>query len=190
LKYIEIYEHKNGCGVSQSIDEDDYYENEEIEDEAASDEELETDEEEVDEELNFESEEDNLFDDSEDSESINIQIIRNKSDEYIGSIKDNVKSGDGIYKYVNTDGCKVKYIGEFKNDEMDGSGVIAFSSGQKYIGEFRNVDYEGYGIYKYEDGSAYIGQWKMDKKHGHGLLIDSDGNATSVYYEDGELIEE
>lgn len=67
------------------------------------------------------------------------------------------------------------YIGETKNGEYHGEGVLTNPSGAKYVGQFKNGEFHGDGIYTEVDNSTYRGEWKNGKKHGHGTLTHTDG---------------
>jgi hypothetical protein len=41
--------------------------------------------------------------------------------------------------------------------------------GSKYVGEFKNDEFEGKGILTEKDGSTYEGQFKDGKMHGSGV---------------------
>ena len=61
-----------------------------------------------------------------------------------------------------------KYIGEWKDGQMDGQGTYYYGeksewSGDKYVGKFRNGERHGQGSYFSADGGKYIGEWKDDK---------------------------
>jgi hypothetical protein len=36
-----------------------------------------------------------------------------------------------------------RYVGEFKDGERHGKGILTFPSGSRYVGEFRNGKYVG-----------------------------------------------
>ena len=64
-----------------------------------------------------------------------------------------------------------KYIGEFKNDEIDGEGIMYYKNKEIYNGIMKNKKKEGYGEMIYKNGDKYIGNWKDDKREGEGKLI-------------------
>ena len=54
----------------------------------------------------------------------------------------------------------VKYIGEGKDDLMNGQGTLTYPSGDKYIGEFKDGEYHGQGTFTFNDGAKYVEEFK------------------------------
>ena len=52
------------------------------------------------------------------------------------------------------------------------SGKIIFEDGSIYQGEFKNDQMLGSGVIKYPNGDAYVGTFDSDKKHGTGSYFD------------------
>jgi len=48
--------------------------------------------------------------------------------------------------------------------------------GTEYIGDWKNNLVEGRSTMKFPDGREYIGDWKNNKQHGEGVLGDKNGN--------------
>jgi len=65
-----------------------------------------------------------------------------------------------------------RYVGEFKNDEPHGIGVLTFLNGDIYEGEFQNGDPEGKGIFKFGH-LIYEGEFYDGTFHGKGILTDN-----------------
>ena len=64
-----------------------------------------------------------------------------------------------------------EYIGEFKNNKMDGYGVCYDCHGNViYEGEWKNNLVHGKGIYIWEEGKRYEGEFLHGKKHGDGTF--------------------
>ena len=53
-----------------------------------------------------------------------------------------------------------EYVGEFKNNEMNGQGTYTFADGSKYVGEFKNGLRNGLGTYTTADGEVVDGIWE------------------------------
>ncbi len=68
-----------------------------------------------------------------------------------------------------------KYIGDFKNGEIDGIGVCYYTDGSKYSGEWKNRYPEGRGTKTYSDGTKRTGLWKRGKP------VDENGNILEEY---------
>jgi hypothetical protein len=89
---------------------------------------------------------------------------------YVGQWKNNAINGIGTFTLSNGD----YYTGEWKNNIMEGKGVfVSKSTGEKYEGEFQNNNMNGYGVLTKADGTVYSGQWK------DGQLVTSSQSNTS-----------
>ena len=55
-----------------------------------------------------------------------------------------------------------KYIGEWKQDKIEGKGKFIHPNGDYYDGEWQNSKANGKGIYYDNNGSKYNGNWKND----------------------------
>lgn len=78
------------------------------------------------------------------------------------------------------------YIGEWRNDRRNGTGMQAFKvknlqedrytetwlkeNTENYYGEFKNDVFYGQGTYRWDDGTLYVGPWAANKKHGKGYF--------------------
>jgi len=50
-------------------------------------------------------------------------------------------------------------------------GEYVWHDKRKYVGEWKNNKMDGKGEFVWADGRSYIGEYKEDVKHGHGLFI-------------------
>ena len=75
------------------------------------------------------------------------------------------------------------YIGQWKNNEKKGKGVLLKDKKIIYEGEFDFDNPDGIGKYYYENGNYYIGQFIEGKRHGKGILYNK--NDKIIY--DGEF---
>jgi len=106
-------------------------------------------------------------------------LKNNKGNLYIGDFVNSQREG---YGELQTN--RIHYIGEFKEDKLDGKGVIEFlKEGHKYEGEFKNNEINGKGIFKWKNGDVYQGEMSNGKMNGHGTYTYNDGQ---IY--DGEYI--
>lgn len=125
-----------------------------------------------------------------------------------GNWKEGKQEGLGTYTSAKGD----KYVGEFKNNELEqgtltapdgeirygkytsdggllmlqGQGTVNYANGNKYVGEFKNDLREGQGTMFYSDGGKYVGQWKNAKKEGQGTYIYTNGAKYVGEYKDGK----
>ncbi|XP_043918935.1 MORN repeat-containing protein 1 [Protopterus annectens] len=121
----------------------------------------------------------------------------NRSNFYIGEVKQQLRDGFGLYVYPNSyfryegDWKKGKkhghgkllmkdgsyYEGEFSNGEIEGNGFRYWAaSGNTYSGQFSCGEQHGYGVMQYGDGGRYEGEFSYGMREGHGLLVDKEGN--------------
>jgi len=106
-------------------------------------------------------------------------LKNNKGNLYIGDFVNSQREG---YGELHTN--RIHYIGEFKEDKLDGKGIIEFlKEGHKYEGEFKNNEINGKGIFKWKNGDVYQGEMSNGKMNGHGTYTYNDGQ---IY--DGEYI--
>lgn len=109
-------------------------------------------------------------------------LFTNKeNNNYIGDFVNSMRCGKGE---INTD--KYHYVGEFKDDKLNGYGVIDFLvDKQRYEGEFENNEINGKGIYKWKNGDIYEGQMKEGKMNGFGKYSYADGKVYEGEYING-----
>ena len=82
------------------------------------------------------------------------------------------------------------YEGYFLNGKRHGNGTYYWNGNNhlKYVGEWKEDNYHGHGIMYYKDGSRYDGPWINDKMHGEGIWYYPDGKSEIVVYQNGSLI--
>ena len=103
----------------------------------------------------------------------------NKNNLYMGDFVNSKREGMGEL-YTN----RIHYIGEFKQDKLDGKGIIEFlKEGHKYEGDFKNNEINGRGIFQWKNGDIYEGDMTDGKMNGHGIYRYANGQ---IY--DGEYI--
>ena len=98
-------------------------------------------------------------------------LVHRQKSRYIGDFVNSLRCGKGelITK-------KIYYKGDFLNDSMHGFGKIIFlKEGHKYEGQFKNNRIEGWGILYWKNGDRYEGQVKNGKMHGKGKYYYKDG---------------
>ena len=72
---------------------------------------------------------------------------------------------------------KRKYIGEWRNNKMDGEGTFIWPDGRKYIGNYKNDKKEGNGTFEWSDERKYKGNWRNGKQHGEGEFFNTKENS-------------
>ena len=91
----------------------------------------------------------------------------NEGDYYIGLWDaQNLFHTFGEYYFKVGENEYDKYIGEFKNGEMDGIGIYIWSDNKEfYYGGWKKDKREGDGLYVWEDGYIYQGKFKDNQKN-------------------------
>ena len=56
-----------------------------------------------------------------------------------------------------------KYVGEFKDDKMNGQATYTFANGDRYVGEYKDDKRNGQGTYTFADGEQWEGYYLNDK---------------------------
>ena len=103
---------------------------------------------------------------------------------YVGEFKDNQMNGIGTLTY--TDGTQ--YVGEFKDNQMNGEGTLIYTDGRKYVGEFQDNWYHGQGTLTFNDGTKYSGEFRWGEYHGQGTLKHADGRIDNGIWNFGKLV--
>jgi hypothetical protein len=85
-------------------------------------------------------------------------------DKYVGEYRDGDLNGQGTF----TTPTGAKYVGEFKDGKRNGQGTGTWPSGEKYVGEFRDNKYNGQGTLTLPNGAKYVGEFKDGKFSGQG----------------------
>jgi hypothetical protein len=78
------------------------------------------------------------------------------------------RHGTGSYWH---NGLKMKYEGNWKEDYIDGKGILKLINKWTYQGEFMRNKKHGQGEIIYMSGARYKGQFQNDVKHGEGTMF-------------------
>lgn len=79
-----------------------------------------------------------------------------------------------------------KFVGQFKNDRINGEGEMFYANGDYYEGDWKDSRHEGYGEYTWVDGSCYFGKWEDDLQNGEGVILFSNGDSYEGDFIDGK----
>jgi hypothetical protein len=105
---------------------------------------------------------------------------------YVGEFKDDKLNGQGTLTFPDGQ----KYVGEFKDDKRNGQATVTFPSGQKYVGEFKDDKRNGQGTLTFPDGQKYVGEFNDGKRNGQGIEYAPSGSITSQgRWENGVLVQ-
>ena len=115
-------------------------------------------------------------------------IYKYKDNLYIGDFDNNIRQGKGEKITKN-----YYYKGEFNRDKIDGYGKIQFINSNdgkiEYEGFFKENNIEGKGIMKWNNGNVYEGYVKNGKMNGYGRFIPKNGVDIKGLFKDGIRIE-
>jgi hypothetical protein len=119
---------------------------------------------------------------------------------YKGNFQNGQKSGRGS----EWDRENSVYIGQWRNNRRNGTGVQAFRvqdwkedkytenwlsrNTENFHGTFRNDNFDGTGTYRWPDGVTYTGGWAANKKHGRGYFLYPTGLRSDRIFEFDERV--
>jgi hypothetical protein len=86
-------------------------------------------------------------------------------------ISGDCRNGQGTFLYSSG----AKYVGAFKDGEINGVGVCYYTNGSKYSGEWKERFPDGKGTKTYSDGTKRTGLWRKGKP------VDEAGNILEEY---------
>ena len=88
-----------------------------------------------------------------------------------GTFKDNCLQGKGMIQWTNGD----IYEGDFQEGVRTGKGIIKWANGDIYEGDFQEGVRTGRGIIKWANGVIYEGDFLSNQCHGEGTMTWLDG---------------
>ena len=101
---------------------------------------------------------------------------------YIGNFKNDEFDGTGLFITEQGD----YYFGQWKNSQYNGYGSIVVSKKLVYRGFFKNGKKEGFGEEQYPDGDYYDGAFYNGEKNGRGTYLFSDGTNYDGYFKNSK----
>ena len=107
------------------------------------------------------------------------EMVWSNGDVYRGSFVRDNREGHGTLTFAppenspHSDGGE--YVGDWKNDMMDGGGTRRYPNGDVYMGQYREGVRNGEGRFYYANGDLYWGQWQNNQMHGPGRYYYSSG---------------
>ena len=114
-------------------------------------------------------------------------IYKYKDILYIGDFVNHLREGKGekITK-------KYYYVGQFNNNKINGYGRIQFINAEggesEYEGFFKENNIEGKGVLKWKNGNIYEGEMKNNKTNGQGILRLNNGVIQKGFFIDGYYV--
>ena len=106
---------------------------------------------------------------------------------YVGDFMNNIRQGKGVLITKN-----FRYHGQFNMGKIDGYGKIIFYNDKdnngEYEGFFKNNNIEGKGIMKWKNGNVYEGEMKNGKMNGFGKFIPYGGFPIEGIFKDNKRI--
>lgn len=111
------------------------------------------------------------------------RFLETEQGTYLGEFKGEFFDGKGSYK-LDTGSS---YNGTWKNNKVDGYGVLILKRFGTYKGQFQNGERMGEGTFYFVNGDVYSGHWKNDKIDGKGKLTRDNGAVLNGIFENNEL---
>jgi hypothetical protein len=71
-----------------------------------------------------------------------------------------------------------RYVGEWKNGNLNGQGTLTTVRGDKFVGEFKDGKFSGQGSLTAVNGDKFVGQWNDGKLNGHATWFASNGSVS------------
>ncbi|CDW71207.1 camk family protein kinase [Stylonychia lemnae] len=103
---------------------------------------------------------------------------------FIGEWRDDKINGFGKYAWNNGD----YYEGQFLNEALNGLGFYNYASGNKFYGQWMNNQRSGLGVYTFKDGDIELGQFCNNFEHGIQMLLSKNGSEIQIRkYQMGKL---
>lgn len=102
---------------------------------------------------------------------------------YSGGYADGKKQGHGAFVWATLH----TYSGDYKDDNMHGTGTYTWPDGGKYTGAWRDGEMNGYGARVYADGGTYVGQWQNNSLNGTGTRTWPHGDAYVGQFLNGNM---
>ena len=95
----------------------------------------------------------------------------------------------GQYTWTNGD----KWIGEWKDGEINGEGTYFYADGSITVGEWKDGEINGQAIQTWGDksewaGDRYVGEWKDGEMHGQGRYTFAEGTINEGIFENGKFL--
>jgi hypothetical protein len=88
---------------------------------------------------------------------------------YTGEFVEGVMDGKGTMEYGPNDSLnRIRYEGEWKHNQFEGSGLLSFKNGSYYDGKFKNSLSNGFGKYFNKNNENYTGHYMNGQKEGVG----------------------
>ena len=80
------------------------------------------------------------------------------------------------------------YVGEFRDGQPHGQGVLSFGTGECHEGAFRGGKAHGRGIRTFPNGSIYECDWRDGTMSGQGFITWPDGTRLEGEFVDGVFV--
>lgn len=90
---------------------------------------------------------------------------------YVGETDFGYLVGEGTFNFASG----TVYTGQWRNNMMNGQGILKVPSEGTYTGDFLDSEKSGHGKFVWDDGAVYDGEWKYDQMNGQGTYTSPDG---------------
>lgn len=103
----------------------------------------------------------------------------------VGCVSGNCSDGTGVFVYPTGE----RYAGEFEEGDKHGEGVEYYADGKvKYKGNFRDDQRADYGVYFYRNGDKYAGWFQKNVPNGKGIYYFADGDRIAGLFRNGQPV--
>jgi len=99
------------------------------------------------------------------------EMVWSNGDTYTGAFFKDCRQGHGVLTFSSRDPSQTdggEYVGDWKANQMHGSGTRRYPNSDVYMGEYVNGKRDGEGRFYYANGDLYWGDWKENQMHGNG----------------------
>lgn len=104
----------------------------------------------------------------------------------VGCISGDCEDGTGVFVYPTRE----RYAGEFEEGDKHGEGIEYYADGKvKYKGNFRDNQRSDYGIYYFRNGDRYEGWFQKNVPNGKGVYYFADGNRLAAVFKNGQPVQ-
>jgi hypothetical protein len=109
------------------------------------------------------------------------KIIWWNGDVYQGSFVNDTREGHGTLTFGSPSGANNQtedageYVGEWRQNQMHGSGTRRYPNGDVFMGDYENGKRQGQGRFYYANGDMYWGGWHNNQMHGEGRYYYASG---------------
>jgi len=96
--------------------------------------------------------------------------------------KNNIMDGSGVITWPSGD----QYVGNILHGARSGKGMQRLADGREYTGDWLEDQFNGYGVYTWPDGERFEGTWRNGTRNGRGKVMTADGRVYDGEWKDNK----